>query len=165
MTPKLAYTIGYEGVDVDSVADATRRAGVTVIVDTRRNPTSRRPGFRREALRRRFEEDGIGYRSEPSLGVPKDVRPLARTRPWLFQDAYRGVLSRAREAVEETTRLAACETIALLCFEAEAGECHRSLLAEAISTSAPIAFVDLDVRGIQDANDHPVAEDVVSAHH
>jgi hypothetical protein len=28
MTPKLAYTVGYEGADIDAVADATRRAGV-----------------------------------------------------------------------------------------------------------------------------------------
>jgi uncharacterized protein (DUF488 family) len=163
MTPKLGYTVGYEGADIDAVADATRGAGVTFVIDTRRNPTSRRPSFRREALRRRFEADGIGYRSEPCLGVPKNVRPLARTRPWLFQAAYRGVLSRARAVVEETTTLAGRETIALLCFEAEAGECHRSLLAEAISTSAPIAFVDLDVRGIQDPDDHPVPVNVMSA--
>jgi hypothetical protein len=85
-----------------------------MVVDTRRHPTSRRPSFRREALRRRFAVEGIQYVSEPSLGVPKKIRPLARTRPWLFRAAYRGVLSRAHAVVEDTFRMASHETIALL---------------------------------------------------
>ena len=165
MTPRIAYTVGYQGIDVDTVAAAARRAGVTIIVDTRRHPTSRRPSFRREALRRRLEADGIQYVSEPRLGVPKRVRPLARSRPWLFQAAYRGVLSRAASAVEETVRMAGSETIALLCFEAKAGECHRSLLANFISASASITFVNLDVGRVEHSDDHPVLEDMVGAHH
>lgn len=165
MTPKIAYTVGYQGVDVDTMAAAARRAGVTIVVDTRRHPTSRRPAFRREALRLRLETHGIRYVSEPRLGVPKKVRPLARSRPWLFQAAYRGVLGRAAGVVEDTIRLAGHETIALLCFEAEARECHRSLLADAISASAPVTFISLDVGRVEDANDHPVPVDVVGAHH
>ena len=164
LTPRIAYTVGYQGIDVDTVVAAARRAGVTIIVDTRRHPTSRRPSFRREALRRRLEADGIQYVSEPRLGVPKRVRPLARSRPWLFQAAYRGVLSRAASAVEDTVRMAGRETIALLCFEAEAGECHRSLLATCISASASITFVNLDVGRVEHPDDHPVLEDMVGAH-
>lgn len=165
MTPRIAYTVGYQGIDVDTVAAAACRVGITIVIDTRRHPTSRRPSFRREALRRRLEADGIRYVSEPRLGVPKRVRPLARSRPWLFQAAYRGVMSRAPGAVEDTVRMAGRETIALLCFEAEAGECHRSLLAAFISASAPITFVNLDVGRVEHPDDHPVPEDVVGAHH
>lgn len=148
MTPKIAYTVGYQGADVDAVAVAARRAGVTTVIDTRRHPTSRRPAFRREALRRRLEAHGISYISEPRLGVPARVRPLARSRPWLFQAAYRGILSRFPAAVERTLRMTDNETIALLCFEAESGECHRSLLAAHLSARAPVTFADLDVRRI-----------------
>jgi uncharacterized protein (DUF488 family) len=156
MTPKIAYTVGYQGVDVDTLAAAAHKAGVTIVVDTRRHPTSRRPSFRREALRGSLQTHGLRYVSEPLLGVPKKVRPLARSRPWLFRAAYRGVLHRAASVLEDTIRLAGQETIALLCFEAEAGECHRSLLAEAMSASAPITFVNLDVGRVDDADDHPV---------
>ena len=119
MTPKRGFTIGYEGAHVDQVAAAAKAAGVTLVIDTRRHPTSRRPDYRREALRRQFAERGIGYVSSPMLGVPKRVRPLAKRRPALFRAAYRGVLGRAPEAVEATIDLAARETVALLCFEAE----------------------------------------------
>ena len=163
MTPRIAYTIGYQGIDVDIVSSSARRAGITLVVDTRLHPTSRRPSFRREALRRRLAIEGIRYVSEPSLGVPKKVRPLVRSRRWLFEAAYRGVLSRASATLEDTVRLASTETIALLCFEAESRECHRSLLAAAISASAPIRFVDLEMGRIEDANDHPVPPLVVRA--
>jgi uncharacterized protein (DUF488 family) len=163
LTPRIAYTVGYQGIDVDTISTVARRAGVTMVVDTRRHPTSRRPSFRREALRRRLAADGIRYVSEPSLGVPKKVRPLARTRWWLFEAAYRGVLSRATTALEDTVRLASRETIALLCFEAESRECHRSLLAAAISASAPIRFVDLEVGRIENPDDHPAPPLVVSS--
>ncbi len=165
MTRRIGYTVGYQGVDVDTVAAAARRAGVTTIVDTRRHPTSRRPAFRRAALQSRLEAHGIRYVSQPILGVPKKVRPLARSRPWLFQAAYRGVLSREPGVVQDVIRLATEETIALLCFEAEARECHRSLLADAISAAAPVTFVSLDLGWVEDADDHPVAPLVVRAEH
>lgn len=164
MTPRIAYTVGYQGADVDTVAVAAQRAGVTTVIDTRRHPTSRRPAFRREALRRRLEAHGIRYVSEPSLGVPTKVRPLARSRPWLFRAAYRGILSRSQAAVEQMLRLTDDETIALLCFEAEAGECHRSLLAAHLSARTPLTFADLDVGRVENADDHPVPIDVVGAH-
>jgi uncharacterized protein (DUF488 family) len=150
MTPKIAFTIGYEGVDVDDMARAAKAAGVTTVVDTRRNPTSRRPAFRREALRASLLRHGVGYESRPALGVPARIRPLARTRPWMFRAAYRGVLGRADIAGELDATLATMrdETVALLCFEAEPGQCHRTLLADALTARAPFSFVDLHVRRV-----------------
>jgi len=150
MTPKIAFTVGYQGVDVDDMARAAKAAGVTVVVDTRRNPTSRRPAFRREALRASLSRHGMGYQSRPALGVPPRIRPLALTRPWMFRAAYRGILSRADDAgeLDATLETMRAETVALLCFEAEPGQCHRSLLADAIAARAPITFVNLDVRRV-----------------
>ncbi len=150
MTRKIAFTIGYEGVNVDDMARAAKAAGVTVVVDTRRNPTSRRPAFRREALRASLATHGVGYLSRPALGVPTRIRPLARTRPLMFQAAYRGILGRAENAAEldATVAMMRTETVALLCFEAEPRQCHRSLLADAIAARAPFTFVDLDVRRV-----------------
>ncbi len=165
MTPKIAYTIGYQGLEVDELAEAAKLAGVTLVVDTRLHPTSRRPAFRREALRRALEAHGVGYESRPTLGVPRRIRPLARSHPSRFAAAYRGVLSRDPDAVDATVRSIAAETVALLCFEAEPGQCHRSLLAAAITARAPIAFVDLDGRRVEHADDHPAVPAMVGAHH
>jgi uncharacterized protein (DUF488 family) len=157
MTPKVAYTLGYEGSDPDEIVGIARAAGVTLVLDTRRHPTSRRPAFRREALRNRLALDGLRYESRPALGVPRRVRPLARRRRWMFEAAYRGVLDRARRSgeMDETVSAIKRETVALLCYEAEPGQCHRSLLAEAITASAPVTFIDLRVGRIKNAADHP----------
>jgi uncharacterized protein DUF488 len=100
---------------------------------------------------------GLRYESRPALGVPRRIRPLARTRRWLFEAAYRGVLKRAWRSgdVDALMRAIKHETVVLLCFEAEAGQCHRSLLASALSARAPVTFVDLDAGRVEHTDDHP----------
>lgn len=156
MTPRPAYTIGYEGADADEVAAELQRRGVSVLVDTRLHPTSRRPAFRRSALAATLEAHGIRYLWEPALGVPKRIRPLATRRRWLFEAAYRGLLQRADAVVADVVKLARRETVALLCFELEPRECHRLLLSDAMAAAAPLAFTHLRPRRIDDPNDQPV---------
>lgn len=155
MTPRRAFTIGYQGADADELATELRRQGVSVVVDTRLHPTSRRPAFRREALRATLEAHGLRYRSEPSLGAPKRIRPLAARRQWLFRAAYKALLHRVADTVEDVVRLARRETVALLCFELEPGQCHRLLLAEAMTSTAPLAFTHLRLGSGDDTDDQP----------
>ena len=162
MTPRIAFTVGYQGADPDSLVTALTAARVTTVVDIRHNPTSRRPGFRREALRARLAEAGVGYVSRPTLGVPKRHRAHAAKRRWLFEAAYRGVLGRGRSELDATIRMTATERIALLCFEFDPGACHRGLLATAMSAKAPILFSHLRPGDREDPDDHPVAEAMVS---
>jgi len=155
MTPRRAFTIGYQGADPDDLAAELRRQGVSVVVDTRLHPTSRRPGFRREALRATLEAHGVDYRSEPSLGVPKNIRPLAAKRQALFRAAYEALLRRVAETVDEIVQLARRETVALLCFEFEARECHRLILAETMAGTTPLAFTHLRLGRSDDTDDEP----------
>jgi len=155
MTPRQAFTIGYQGADPDQLAAELRRQGVSVVVDTRLHPTSRRPAFRREALRTTLEAHGLRYRSEPSLGAPKRIRPLAAKRQWLFRAAYGALLRRMADDFDDIVRLARRETVALLCFELEPGECHRLVLAEAMTNTAPLAFTHLRLGRGNDADDQP----------
>ena len=161
MTPRVAYTVGYEGTTPAALAGRLRAAGVTLVLDTRRNPTSRRVGFRRRSLERTLSEHGVRYETWPNLGVPKKIRPLARRRTWLFDAAYRGVISRAAPDLERLVRLVATERIALLCFELDPRECHRSRLASALSKRGPFLFADLRQGNREDPDDHPVPVDVV----
>jgi uncharacterized protein (DUF488 family) len=164
MTPRIAFTVGYQGADPDVLVVALAAAGVTSVVDVRHTPTSRRPGFRREALKKRLASAGVAYVSRPSLGLPKRYRALASTRRWLFEAAYRGVLGRGWSDFEETVRMTTTDRVALLCFEIDPGACHRGLLATAMSAEAPILFSHLRPGGREDADDHPVAKAMVSPH-
>ena len=155
MTPRLAFTVGYQGVEPDALVQSLAAAGVTTVVDTRRTPTSRRPHYRREALRQRLDDSGIGYVSRPTLGVPKPIRALADSRRWMFDLAYRGILGRASADVDAAVAMTETETIALLCFEVDPGSCHRALLATEMAARAPILFAHLRPGDGEDANDHP----------
>ncbi len=161
MTPRRAFTIGYQGADPDELAAELRRHGVSLVIDTRLHPTSRRPAFRREALRRRFAGHGLDYVSEPALGAPKRIRPLATTRRRLFRAAYEASLRRADQAVEEVIHLARQQTVALLCFEVEPGDCHRLILADAMAGRAPLTFTHLRLGRGHDADDQPALPAVV----
>ena len=163
MTPRRAYTIGYEGAQAEEVASELQRCGVSILIDTRLHPTSRRPAFRRSALAATLAAHGIRYRSEPALGVPKRIRPLAKHRHWLFQAAYRALLRRVDEVVADVVHLARRETVALLCFELEAGECHRLILSEAMAAAAPLAFTHLRPGRRDDADNEPTLPPVMRA--
>ncbi len=165
MTPHRAFTIGYQGADRQAFIRELVASGVSVVVDTRERPMSRRPDFRREALRAALESAGVRYESRPRLGVPKRVRALASTKPRRFAFAYGGVLRRADDEVDAVAELARREVVALLCFEVDPERCHRALLAVALASRAPLAFEHLLARRVEDADDHPVPEDAVGAHH
>jgi uncharacterized protein (DUF488 family) len=51
VTETTMFTIGYQGASLEGVIDALADAGVSVLVDTRETPMSRRVEFRPKALR------------------------------------------------------------------------------------------------------------------
>lgn len=163
MTPRCAFTVGYEGARPSSLVATLQRRGVTMVVDTRKTPTSRRPAYRKKALERLLADAGVKYESRPELGVAKAIRPLATSRRWLFDMAYRGVLARAHASVREIINRTVVDTVALLCFEVDPRDCHRGLLAASMASDAAILFDHLRVRDGEDADDHPAPVAMVGA--
>lgn len=161
MIRKRAFTVGYQGADPDALADELRRRGVSLVIDTRLHPTSRRPAFRRQALSDRLLRHGIGYLSQPALGMPKRYRPFATTRRWLFRMAYQGSLRRETAVLDDMVRLARRKTIALLCFELEPRDCHRLILADAMASRAPLTFTHLRLGRRDHSHDEPTLPAVV----
>ena len=132
MTTATMFTIGYQGATLERLIDTLAAANVSVLVDTRETPMSRRTEFRPKALQAALADAGIEYRSIRALGAPKALRALA-TEDWDgFADGYRERLRLAREELQELVPLIEAERVCLLCFEADPGACHRSLLAHEI---------------------------------
>ena len=126
------FTIGYEQATQPAVVAALRDAGVEVLADIRYLPLSRRPGFSKSSLRTAVEEAGIGYRHFRQLGTPADGRAAARRGDHAeLARVYAGQLElpEAMAQMGELRALAVAQPVALLCYERNAGECHRSLLA------------------------------------
>jgi uncharacterized protein (DUF488 family) len=138
------FTIGYEGVTQSEFLAALADAGVKRVIDVRAVPNSRRPGFSKTPLKNALAEAGVDYVHLRALGTPADGRAAARAgRHAEMERIYAGQLE-LPEAIAESAMLldlAADRPSAVLCYERDPAECHRTTLLKAIAKGA--AVVDL----------------------
>lgn len=137
------FTIGYQGASLEGVIDALADAGVSVLVDARETPMSRRVEFRPKALRSALEAAGIEYRSVRALGAPKELRAKAIDDWDGFADGYRERLTLVRTELEDLVPIIQAQSVCFLCFEADPAACHRSLLAHEIEGFLDVSAVHL----------------------
>lgn len=129
------WTIGYEKTTQDALIGALQEAGVEVLADVRALPLSRRPGFSKSSLAAAVAAGGMTYRHFKPLGTPAEGRAAARRHDHAaLERIYAGQLElpEALAAQAELRELAGEKRVALLCYEREAAECHRSLLTAAL---------------------------------
>ena len=114
------------------------RNGVDMVVDVRLNPVSRKRGFSKAALAGALAEAGIGYRHERGLGNPRWNRDPFRRGLKSAQERYRHHLQNGSSPVyRDVIDLAQDARIALLCYEREHDECHRSCILELAEREHP----------------------------
>ena len=137
MTPQagVVSTVGHSTRGLVEFVDLLRAAGVTLLVDVRRYPQSRRhPHFSREALSRALEEAGVAYRHEDDLGGHREPLPGSPNTAWR-EDAFRGYADHMATPAFQAALgrvLAAAPGTAVMCAEADPLHCHRRLLADAL---------------------------------
>jgi len=143
---KRLFTIGYEGKTLDEFLGELAAAGVEAVLDVRAVAASRRPGFSKTALSNALAERGIGYRHFRALGTPSDGRTAARAgKVAEMRRIYAGQLEtpEAGLQMEQAIEAAADRPSALLCYEADAPGCHRTMLAERMLERTEFEVVDL----------------------
>lgn len=120
-------SIGYEGRSAAELIEALRYQQVTVLVDIRLTPISRKPGLSKTALAAALRAAGIEYVHLRELGNPKANRPGYRAGEPTALDLYRSVLSSddGQSALRHVTELLDGGAVALLCFERDHADCHR----------------------------------------
>lgn len=128
-----AHTIGYQGITIDRFMAKLREEGIDTIIDVRANPVSRKPGFSKSALIDRLTREGIAYNHFPELGISSHYRNKIRNHNDLFLIYETDILPNHPEKVSQVADLCREGRAALLCFEANPAECHRSRLAKHIS--------------------------------
>lgn len=126
------YSVGYEGITLDGLVDRLIGARVSVLVDVRLNPISRRPGFSRRGLARALDHVGIVYIHEQELGNPADNRDSFRNSDGQEgRTRMRALLANgAGAALERLVALASEQRIAVLCVERNPQRCHRDVITE-----------------------------------
>lgn len=146
------FTIGYEGATIARFIETLERAGVKTLVDVRAVPASRKPGFSKRGLSAALAERGVGYRHLQRLGTPTEGRNAARAGDHArMRDIYLDHLEAADAQAEMAMLIdqARESPSALLCFERQPSECHRSVLVEQLDASdleAVHLFVPLEGR-------------------
>ncbi len=127
------FTLGYEGVSPETYLNRLLKNGIKVLVDVRNNPFSMKFGFSKGPLQDFCAKTGIAYLHIPDLGIPSDDRKQ-KDSVTLFSDYKNITLQKTvvqQQQVLDLLRLN--HRIALTCFEADYNQCHRKLLANAIS--------------------------------
>ena len=132
----IIISIGYEGKSVEELIALLGEHEVDVLVDVRENPISRKPGLSKRRFSELLSVEGIGYVHERSLGNPRDNRDAFRAGDAAARDYFEEHLDNgASEALRGVQDLAAEGRIALLCYEQDNEQCHRSLIIDRLHSS------------------------------
>ena len=147
--PRIA-TIGVYGLDGDRFVQALDDAGVTIVVDVRQRRGVRGAQYawaNAQRLKARLAENRIGYLHHEELAPTTELRELQydadartgagkRTRDQLSPEYIAGYTAQVLERVdlqELIDDLPVHGRGALLCVEAAAIACHRSLIAQRLA--------------------------------
>lgn len=116
------FTWGYQRRYLNDLQRLVVEYGIEAIVDVRANPNSRRPEWVKESLERAFSG-------------------RYRWIGWLGNKGYYGGADGARLINEESglmefeafVKQTGARRVLLLCYEEDAAQCHRSIVAAAIA--------------------------------
>ena len=130
------YTIGYEGRSLDELIAMLGAARIELVIDVRALPLSRRRGFSKTPLGTALAVAGIDYVHLRAAGNPyrRATQPLAK---------YARHLRTHRTSIASVADAARGRRAALLCYEHDPAECHRSLLAPHVARRLRTRVVDL----------------------
>lgn len=140
------FTVGYEGSKPSELFTSLQNNGVTLLIDVRDVPISRKPGFSKTALAQGLDEAGIKYLHLKGLGDPKPGRAAAREGR--FSDFRRiftahMMTTAAQQALAEAVAAASKSIACLLCFEQDHTNCHRCIVADSMVQSGKFNLVHL----------------------
>ncbi|WP_058302408.1 DUF488 domain-containing protein [Gorillibacterium timonense] len=133
------FTVGYEGEIIENWTDRLVEAGVTVLIDIREKPISRKKGFSKTALKKQLEENNIGYIHCRDLGSPSDIRKqLHHDKDFItFFDLYDHYLDENQDTLVKIIEEVKGEKPCLMCFEKNHRQCHRSAVAKRLEKIYP----------------------------
>lgn len=128
------FSIGYEGLTIDSFLNKLIANNITLVVDVRSNPQSMKYGFAKKSFKKYLESAGMKYLHIPELGIPSAMRKglgESVSHKTLFKTYESKLLPKQETEIKQLIDLTNHnERIALVCFEADYNFCHRHTLIE-----------------------------------
>jgi uncharacterized protein (DUF488 family) len=132
----ILFTIGYEGISLETYLNKLIQNDVKVLVDVRNNPLSQKFGFSKSQLIKYCTSLNIEYIHFADVGIQSEYRQELKTQndyDQLFTAYRQNTLIKTIPTQEKILALLKeRKRIALTCFEANVCQCHRSHLADAV---------------------------------
>ena len=138
-TPPELWTIGHSTRSFAEFLEMLHAQRIQVLVDVRRYPMSRRhPQFNAEALQQTLKGIGLEYRPMAGLGGRRSPQPDSPNVGWR-NASFRGYADYMqtepfRLALASLSSIASQARTAVMCAEAVPWRCHRSLIADAMTS-------------------------------
>lgn len=141
-TQKRAYTepalfsIGYEGISLETYINRLIVNDVHVLCDVRKNAYSQKYGFSKKQLQKACEGVGIRYEHISDLGIESEQRQQLQSQTdydLLFERYEQTTLVKKEQALLHLRSLLDTDKrIAVTCFEKDPAQCHRTRVANAL---------------------------------
>lgn len=142
-SPQL-LTLGYQGLSLEEFLNKLIENSVSVLCDVRRNALSMKYGFSKRTLETACDGVGVNYVHFPELGIDSSRRKQLNSQAdydSLFRGYSETTLLENQAALESITHLIGARgSVALTCFESDSAQCHRSCIANALSTSPSFGY-------------------------
>jgi len=136
------FTIGYEGKTPDEFLKVLKEAEISIVVDVRENPASRKKGFSKKTLSATLNDNGIQYRHIAELGTPKDIRVEYQNSGNIERllEQYRTYLTENPLNINILLDAIGNNTACIMCFEKLASQCHRLVITEYLYLNHGVAI-------------------------
>lgn len=138
MKPRRIFTIGHSTRSAVEFLALLTAHGITGVADVRTIPRSRRhPHFSLETLSAFLADNAIAYVHLPGLGGLRKPRHDSPNGGWK-NEGFRGYADHMRtpefaEALAALVAFAGDRRVAVMCAEAKWWQCHRQLIADALT--------------------------------
>ena len=137
---KTIFTLGYEGLSIDTYINKLIQNNIKALIDVRFNPYSRKYGFSKTFLLDKLTNLKIKYFHIPELGIRGEKRLELDMKDISSYDnlfhTYEQELHEKRDYIcEILLKLKQYNRVALTCFEKDVCYCHRGKIIDYIKQS------------------------------
>lgn len=134
----MLLTIGHSNHPIERFIELLEAADVRLLADVRRYPRSQRnPQFNSDSLETELAAHGVRYWHFGALGGMREPRADSPNTA-ILEEAFRGYADHMatpefQSALDDLLGSAGEGAVAVMCAEADPRDCHRSLLADAVT--------------------------------
>lgn len=130
---KILFTIGYEGLSLETYINKLIVNDVKVLCDVRKNAYSQKWGFSKSQLKEACEKVNVQYINVPQLGIESEERQeltsLAAYKQLFLSYEKNTLIENWQYLIQVSELLLKYDRVALTCFEKNVQMCHRGVVA------------------------------------